>query len=118
MGTLAPRTTLVYHGRRQQVQHLAPRLKLQWRPRLGVRATALRVYAPALGQVQLVVLRNEHGTFEYLVTNARGTDLTTRVHRKRSRWRIETLFRDTKQLAGLAACQSWGDAALVRHVAL
>ena len=118
VGTLAPRTTVVYRGQRQQAQALAPRLKLKWRAHLGVRAIALRVYAPALGQVQLVVLRNEHGNFEYLVTNALGTDLTTLVQRKRSRWRIETIFRDTKQLAGLAACQCWADAAVVRHVAL
>jgi hypothetical protein len=31
---------------------------------------------------------------------------------------IETIFRDTKQLAGVAACRGWVDQALVRHVAL
>ena len=118
VGTIAPRTTVVSRGRRQQVQALACTLKLKWRPKLGVRASALLVYAPALGQVRLVVLRNEHGNFEYLVTNALATDLTTLVERKRSRWRIETIFRDTKQRAGLAACQCWVDQALVRHVAL
>ena len=118
VGTLSPRTTVVYRGKRQAVRELAGLLKLRWRPKLGVRAVALRVYAPALGQVRLVVLRNEHGNFEYLVTNAPATDLSTLVHRKRSRWRIETVFRDTKQLAGLAACQCWVDQALVRHVAL
>ena len=118
VGTLAPRTTVVYRGRRQAVRDLAGRLKLKWRPKLGVRAVALSVYAPALGQVRLVVLKNEHGNYEYLVTNAQATDLTTLVQRKRSRWRIETIFRDTKQLAGLAACQCWVDRALVRHVAL
>jgi hypothetical protein len=118
VGTLSPRTTVVYRGRRQAVRDLAGRLKLKWRSHLNVRAVALRVYAPALGQVQLVVLKNEHGNFEYLVTNALVTDLTTLVARKRSRWRIETIFRDTKQLAGLAACQCWVDQALVRHVAL
>ncbi len=118
VGTLSPRTTVVYRGKRQAVRDLAGRLKLKWRPRLGVRAVALRVYAPALGQVRLVVLRNEHGNFEYLVTNALATDLTTLVERQRSRWRIETIFRDTKQLAGLAACQGWVDQVLVRHVAL
>jgi hypothetical protein len=118
VGTIAPRTTVVWRGRRQQVQVLAPTLKLKWRPRLGVRATALRVYAPSLGQVRLVVLRNEHGNFEYLVTNDPATDLTLLVHRKRSRWRIETVFRETKQVAGLAACQCRVDQALVRHVAL
>ena len=118
VGTLGPRTTVVYHGRRQPVQVVARTLKLKWRPTLRVRASALRVYAPSVGQVQLVVLRNEHGNCEYLVTNALATDLTQLVRRKWSRWRIETIFRDTKQLAGLAACQAWVDQALVRHVAL
>jgi hypothetical protein len=118
VGTLAPRTTVVYRGQRQQVQHLAPRLRLKWRPKLGVRALALVVYAPSLGPVRLVVLRNEHGNYEYLVTNDLTCDLALLVQRKRSRWRIETIFRDTKQLAGLSACQCWVDQALVRHVAL
>ena len=118
VGTLNPRTQVVYHGQRQAVRALAGRLKLKWRPQLGGRAVALRVYAPALGQVRLVVLRNEHGNFEYLVTNALATDLSTLVERKRSRWRIETIFRDTTQLAGLGACQGWVDQAFVRHVAL
>src|SRR4051794_24428077 len=118
VGTIAPRTTVVYRRRRQQVQHLAPRLKLKWRPKLGVRAIALLVYAPSVGPVRLVVLRNEHGNYEYLVTNDLTCDLALLVRRKRSRWRIETIFRDTKQLAGLATCQCWVDQALVRHVAL
>lgn len=118
VGTIAPRTTVVYRGRRQQVQHLASRLQLKWRPKLGVRAVALLVYAPSLGPVRLVVLKHVHGNYEYLVTNDLRCDLALLVNRKRSRWRIETIFRDTKQLAGLAACQCWVDQALVRHVAL
>lgn len=118
VGTLAPRTTVVYRGRRQAVQQLAGTLRLKWRPKLGLRAIALTVYAPALGQVRLVVLKNRHGNFEYLVTNALATDLTELVRRKWSRWRIETIFRDSKQLAGLGACQCWTDQAWVRHVAL
>jgi hypothetical protein len=118
VGTLAPRTTVVYRGRRQAVQQLASTLRLKWRPKLGLRAVALTVYAPALGQVRLVVLKNRHGNFEYLVTNGRATDLAELVHRKWSRWRIETIFRDSKQLAGLGACQCWTDQAWVRHVAL
>lgn len=50
-----------------------------------MRARALPIYAPALGQVRLVVLRNEHGNFEYLVTNDPATDLTQLVQRRRSR---------------------------------
>jgi hypothetical protein len=40
------------------------------------------------------------------------------VERKHSRWSVETIFRDTKQYAGLGACQCWTDQAMVRHVAL
>jgi hypothetical protein len=118
VGTIAPRTTIVHRGQRRAVRELASSLQLKYRARLGVRAIALSVYAPALGQVRLVVLKNEHGNFEYLVTNDLTADLTTVVLRKRSRWRIETIFRDTKQSAGLEACQAWVDQALVRHVAL
>jgi len=117
-GTLSPRTTVVYRGKRRARRELAGGLKLKWRPALGVRAIALTVYAPSAGRVRLVVLKNEHGNFEYLVTNDLAADLTTVIRRKRSRWRIETIFRDTKQLAGLGACQGWVDQALVRHVAL
>jgi hypothetical protein len=118
VGTIAPRTTVVYRGRRQQVQTLARTLTPKWRPKLGIRAIALLVYAPSLGPVRLVVLKNEHGNYEYLVTNDLACDLALLVRRKRSRWRIETIFRDTKQLAGLATCQCWVDQALVRHAAL
>jgi hypothetical protein len=45
-------------------------------------------------------------------------DLSRVVARKHSRWSVETSFRDTKQDAGLEACQCWSDAAMVRHVAL
>jgi len=38
--------------------------------------------------------------------------------RKRSRWSVETVFRDSKQFAELEACQCWNDQAMVRHVAL
>src|SRR5207245_7240214 len=99
-------------------QHLATTLQPKWRPKLGVRAIARLVYAPSVGPVRLVVLKHEHGNDEYLVTNDLTCDLTRLVPRKRSRWRSETICRDTKQLAGLAACQCWVDQAFVRHVAL
>jgi hypothetical protein len=117
-GTLEPKTNLVWQGRTQAVRELAARLKLKWRSQLGLRATALRVYAPKYGQLQLVVVRNRHGNWEYLVTNDGGADLSTVVERKRARWPIETVFRDSKQFAGLEACQCWVDQAMVRHVAL
>jgi hypothetical protein len=118
VGTLPPRTTVVWHGRRQQVTELAARLRLGWRPRLGLRATQVRVYAPKFGTLQLVVTRNRHGNCECLATNELDADLSRVVARKHSRWSVETIFRDTKQYAGLGACQCWSDAAMVRHVAL
>jgi DDE superfamily endonuclease len=118
VGTLPPRTTVVWHGRRQPVTELAGRLRLSWRPKLGLRAAALSVYAPTYGTVRLVVTRNRHGNCECLATNELGADLTRVVARKHSRWSVETVFRDTKQYASLGACQCWSDAAMVRHVAL
>lgn len=115
-GTLAPATTVVWRGQRQAVRELAVRLRLKWRGPLGLRAAALIVYAPKYGIVRLVVTRNRHGNYEYLVSNALQADLTTLVLHKRSRWNVETVFRDTKQFAGLGACQCWVDQAMVRHV--
>jgi len=117
-GTLPPNTTVVWHGRREPVARLAKRLKLKWRTRLSLRATALFITAPKYGTLRLVITRNRHGNIEYLVSNDQDADLTTVVLRKRSRWSVETVFRDTKQFAGLANCQCWGDQAMVRHVSL
>lgn len=117
-GTLDPKTHVIYGGELQSVRHLASRLKLKWRPKLGVRAAALEVYAPKYGLLRLVVTRNSQANYEYIVSNALSSDLTSTVLGKRSRWSVETVFRDSKQFAGLGACQSWVDQAMVRHVGL
>jgi hypothetical protein len=116
-GTRDPKTHVVWRGREQSVRDLAPQLKLKWRGHLQVRATALSVYAPKYGHIRLVVVKNRHGNWEYLVSNALDADLTTVVERKRRRWPIETVFRDSKQFASLEGCQCRRDQALVRHVA-
>ncbi len=92
-------------------------LKLKWRARLQLRARSIVAYLPKYGPLRLVVTRNRHGNLEVLATNDLDSDLTTIVLRKRSRWSVETLFRDAKQFSGLAACQCRVDQALVRHVA-
>jgi hypothetical protein len=117
-GTLDPKTTVVWRGKSQAVRALAETLQLKWRQHLGLRAVALRVYAPKYGQIRLVVTRNRHGNYEYLVSNDLRVDLTRMVVRKRSRWSVETVFRDSKQFSGLEACQCWADQAMVRHVGL
>ncbi len=118
VGTLDPRTIVLWRSRRQNVAELAGTLPLKWRKRLGMRAAAVSVYAPKYGALRLVVSRNRHANYEYIVTNDSGADLTSVVERKMSRWSIETLFRDTKQYAGLEACQCRVDQAMVRHVGL
>jgi hypothetical protein len=117
-GTLGPRTNVVWKGDKLAVAALAERLRLKWRKGLELRAVALQVSAPKFGVLRLVVTRNRHGNYEYLVTNDLKADLTTIVLRKRSRWSVETVFRDSKQFAGLEACQCWADQAMVRHVGL
>lgn len=117
-GTLDPKTIVVWRGKRQAVRDLAIALKLKWRASLGLRAMALTVFAPKYGHLRLVVTRNRHGNYEYLVSNDGTLDLTTMVRRKRSRWSIETVFRDSKQFVALEACQCWVNQAMVRHVGL
>ena len=117
-GTLDPKTLVVWRGVKQSVGYLATTLPLKWRQHLGVRAGVAAVYAPSYGHVRLVVVRNRHGNYEYLVSNAPLTDLSSQVQAKRSRWAVETVFRDLKQVAGLESCQCWTDAAWVRHVGL
>jgi hypothetical protein len=117
-GTLDPKTIVIWRGKRMAVRDLATKLHLKWRSHLLVRARALPIYAPKYGHLRLVVTRNRHGNYEYLVSNDRQADLTTMVVRKRSRWSVETVFRDSKQFAELEACQCWVDQAMVRHVAL
>jgi hypothetical protein len=116
VGTLMPQTKVVWRSWEQSVSELALRLHLKWRAQLGLRAVAVRVYAPKYGYLRLVVTRNRHGNYEYLVSNDLDADLTTVVERKRSRWSIETIFRDMKQYAALTACQCWVDQATIRHV--
>ena len=117
VGVLHPRTTVHYRNRRWSAASLGEWLKLKWRARLQLRARSIVAYLPKYGTLRLVVTRNRHGNIEVLATNDLDSDLTTIVRRKRSRWSIETLFRDTKQFSGLAACQCRVDQALVRHVA-
>lgn len=121
VGTLHPRTIVFWgakRSRRCSVGELAKVVSLKWRKHLGVRAVSVSVYAPKYGRLRLVVTRNRHSNHEYIVTNDSGMDLTTVVLRKVSRWQVETLFRDTKQYAGLEACQCRVDQAMVRHVGL
>jgi hypothetical protein len=115
--TLAKNSLVVYKNKKIRVDTLARTLKLKWRSHLELRTAVLCVYLPGYGSVRLVVTKDGHGRWTYIVTNDMQADVTTIVQRKRSRWNIETLFRDGKQFAGLGACQCRVPQAMVRHVA-
>jgi hypothetical protein len=117
VGVLHPKTTVYYRNKKWQVAKLEQCLKLKWRKHLGVRAASIVAYLPKYGTLRLVVTKNRHGNIEVLATYDLNCDLSTIVRRKRSRWSIETLFKDIKLLGGLSACQCRVDQALVRHVA-
>lgn len=89
-----------------------------WRTRLGLRAARVRVGSPSYGTETLVVTRNRHGNEKFLVTNRRTATVTPILERKRRRWAVETVFRGSKQYAGLEGCQCWSDGAWVRQVGL
>jgi hypothetical protein len=82
-----------------------------------LRACSFIAYLPTYGTLRLVVTKNRHGNSQVLATNALDSDLSCIIRRKLSRWSVETLFRDTKQFCGLAACQCRVDVAQVRHFA-
>src|SRR6516225_11766170 len=76
------------------------------------------VSLPEYGSVRLVVATNGQGGLDYIVSNDLHRRGKVLLHRKRSRWDIESCFRDTKQLTGLSACQCRVPQAMERHVAL
>ncbi len=115
--TLAKNSLVVYKNKKIRVDKLAHSLKLKWRSHLELRTAVLSVYLPGYGSVRLVVTKNGHGRWDYIVTNDMQADVSTIVQRKRSRWDIETLFRNGKQFAGLGACQCRVPQAMVRLVA-
>ncbi len=71
VGTLSPRTNVVYRGRKQSVARQALNLRLKWRQQLALRAVALQVYAPKMGVLRLVVTKNRHGNYWYVVSNTK-----------------------------------------------
>ena len=109
---------VVYRRREMAMRDLPGRLRFKWRTILQMRAATAKVYLPKFGQVRLVVTINGRGKHDFIITNALDQDLCTIVLWKQSRWDIETLFRNGKQLAGLASCQCRTPQATVRHVTL
>jgi hypothetical protein len=117
VSTLKSNRRITYRGRTQSVAVWAQQLP---RHRIAGHTWAWvgTVYLPQYGSVRLVVATNGMGDLDYIVSNDLHRRGKVLVYRKRSRWDIETCFRDTKQLVGLGACQCRVAQAMERHVAL
>lgn len=117
VSTLKGNALITYRGRTLPVAVWAKQLP---RRRIAGNTCAWvgTVHLSRYGPIRLVVATNGQGGLDYIVSNdvhKRGKVL---LARKRSRWDIETCFRDTKQLSGLGTCQCRVPQAMERHVAL
>jgi len=117
VSTLKSNARVTHHHRTQPVEAWARRLP---RHRIAGNTWAWigTVSLPEYGSVRLVVATNGQGGLDYIVSNDLHRRGKVLLHRKRSRWDIESCFRDTKQLTGLSACQCRVPQAMERHVAL
>jgi SRSO17 transposase len=117
VSTLKSNALITFRGRTQPVAVWAQQLP---RHRIAGRTWAWvgTVHLPRYGNVRLVVATNGQGGLDYIISNDLHRRGKVLLKRKRSRWEIETAFRDTKQLAGLGACQCRVPQAMERHVAL
>jgi hypothetical protein len=117
VSTLKGNARVTHHNRTQPVEAWTRRLP---RHRIAGNTWAWigTVSLPEYGPVRLVVATNGQGGVDYIVSNELHRHGKVLLHRKRSRWDIESCFRDTKQLTGLSACQCRVPQAMERHVAL
>jgi hypothetical protein len=119
-GAIGANHVVVVHGQRQRVDALGRQLH-DWTARRIDRVVAgADIYSPRLGQVRLTRVRihQPKRPYLYLVTNQRACTPSQAWACKISRWPIEPMFRDEKQLLDLAGCQSPRVEAQETHIAL
>ena len=119
-GALAANHEVVWQGRRQRVDVLGRQLHDWQAHRIGYPVASGRIYSRSLGHVRLTRVRigQRQRPHLYLVTNAQSCTPSQAWQCKRSRWPVEELFRDEKQLVNLAGCQSPRVEAQKAHIAL
>jgi len=119
-GAMAANQEVVWQGRHQRVDQLGRQLHDWQAHRIGYPVASATLYSPSLGQVRLTRVRigQKQRPHLYLVTNAQQCCASEAWQCKRSRWPIEELFRDEKQLVNLAGCQSRRVEAQKAHIAL
>ena len=119
-GALAANHEVVLHGQRQRVDALGRQLHDWTARRLNLVVAGADLYSPRLGQVRLTRVRinQPKRPYLYLVTNNRACTPSQAWACKTSRWPIEPMFRDEKQLLDLGGCQSVRVEAQETHIAL
>lgn len=119
-GAIGANHVVVLHGQRQRVDALGRQLHDWTARRLDRVVAGAAIYSPRLGQVRLTRVRihQPKRPYLYLVTNERACTPSQAWACKVSRWPIEPLFRDKKQLLDLAGCQSPRVEAQETHIAL
>ena len=103
-----------------RAQKRPPRVHAWRARRIGKVVASAEVYSPRIGQVRLTRVRihQPKRPYLYLVTNAQTCSPSQAWACKISRWPIEPMFRDEKQLLDLAGCQSPRVEAQETHIAL
>ena len=119
-GALAANHEVVWRGQRQRVDALGRQLHDWHAHRIGYPVASGALYSRSLGHVRLTRVRigQRQRPHLYLVTNAQHCTPTQAWQCKRSRWPVEELFRDEKQLVNLAGCQSPRVEAQKAHIAV
>lgn len=119
-GAIATNHVVVFQNQRQRVDALKRQLHDWTARRVGLVVAGADVYSPRLGHVRLTRVRIDQPKrpYLYLVTNDRTCTPSQAWACKSSRWPIEPMFRDEKQLLDLAGCQSPRVEAQETHIAL
>ena len=119
-GAIGANHEIVLRGQRQRVDALGRQLH-DWKARRIEHVVAgADLYSPRLGHVRLTRVRinQPKRPYLYLVTNNRACRPSQAWVCKISRWPIEPMFRDEKQLLDLGGCQSPRVEAQETHIAL
>jgi hypothetical protein len=119
-GAIGANHEVVLQGQRQRVDALGRHLHDWTARRLDRTVAGADLYSPRIGHVRLTRVRIEmpKRPYLYLVTNNRACRPSQAWACKASRWPIEPMFRDEKQLLDLGGCQSPQVEAQEMHIAL
>ena len=119
-GALAGNHEVVFEGQRQRVDGLGRALHDWMAHGIGHYVASASLYSPHLGHVRLTRVRVDQPErpYLYLVTNDPTCTPSRAWAAKRSRWPVEVLFRDEKQLVQLGGCPSPRVEAQKAHIAL